>query len=389
MKAKKKNAGILSARAGIVPAVLMSASMMLGVASVRAAEAPQAAPTTQRSMQDITTDLQKTSNDIQQTLGGLPGMADAKHRAAVAPKAIPLIKKMLANFDELQAAQPAMKPRLASARKQYRAMLLVLGDKPTQKAVDAQANSNNPTEMIDGKSTQIMASWLTTGRDAIKQKPIVAKLEKLDTAHPDSDELTMFTAVLSNSAGSPELRDHLLSLATDTMKNPTAAKLKPEIAQMKAQQAQQEAAAGAMKKMEGKALVVTGKTVDGKSFTTADWKGKVILVDFWATWCPPCRAEIPQIVQMYKDHHAKGLEILGVSNDYNKNSLIEYTKSNSMPWPELFNPAAAADQQWNPITLSYGINGIPAQFLIDRKGILRSVTARQDMDTLIPKLLAE
>jgi len=60
-----------------------------------------------------------------------------------------------------------------------------------------------------------------------------------------------------------------------------------------------------------------------------------------------------------------------------------------MPWPQLFDADAAKNQQWNPITAGFGIDGIPTMFLIDKKGVCRTVTARENMEDLIPKLLAE
>ena len=65
----------------------------------------------------------------------------------------------------------------------------------------------------------------------------------------------------------------------------------------------------------GKPLVVTGKTLVGKDFATEQWKGRVVLVDFWASWCPDCKAEMPSVIQMYQTYHDQGLEIVGISSD--------------------------------------------------------------------------
>jgi peroxiredoxin len=96
------------------------------------------------------------------------------------------------------------------------------------------------------------------------------------------------------------------------------------------------------------------------------------------------------VKKAYADFHDKGLEILGVSNDYSADELKSFiAKDPQMPWPQLFDAQAAGKQEWNPITTGFGIDGIPTMFLIDKKGVVRSVTARENFEEMIPKLLAE
>jgi thiol-disulfide isomerase/thioredoxin len=137
----------------------------------------------------------------------------------------------------------------------------------------------------------------------------------------------------------------------------------------------------------GKPFVLAGPGVDGRPFSTERWKGKVVLVDFWATWCGPCRAELPRVKKAYADFHSRGLEVVGVSCDNNGSSLAQFLAENpDMPWPQLFD---AAHPGWNALAVQNNVEGIPTMFLIDKQGVLRSVEARKDFEERIPELLNE
>ncbi len=106
------------------------------------------------------------------------------------------------------------------------------------------------------------------------------------------------------------------------------------------------------------------KDVMGNPLSVANYKGKVVLIDFWATWCPPCRGEIPNVVATYQKYHDKGFEIIGVSLDSDQKTLLNFTKQNNMTWRQYFD-----GQGWdNKLALKYGIEAIPATFLLDGNG---------------------
>ena len=107
---------------------------------------------------------------------------------------------------------------------------------------------------------------------------------------------------------------------------------------------------------------------NGNPFRIEDYKGKVLLIDFWATWCVPCVGEIPPLVEAYKKYHNKGFEIIGISFDYSERKTVdelrEWCKEKNMPWEQIYNGLG-----WNnPIRKKFSITSIPTKILIDRTG---------------------
>jgi len=134
----------------------------------------------------------------------------------------------------------------------------------------------------------------------------------------------------------------------------------------------------ASKPIDLKFTAVNGDLVD-----LTKMRGKVVLIDFWATWCPPCREEVPNVVAAYKKFHDQGFEIVGISLDKDKAKLDAFTKEHGMVWPQFFD-----GQGWNnKISSEFGIDSIPAMWLFDKNGKFVTADAREDLEAQVEKLL--
>jgi thiol-disulfide isomerase/thioredoxin len=125
--------------------------------------------------------------------------------------------------------------------------------------------------------------------------------------------------------------------------------------------------------------------VDGSEVDLSKLRGKVVLVDFWATWCGPCRGELPNVMAAYQKLHGKGFEIVGISLDQDKTSLVNFTAENGMKWPQYFDGKGWA----NGISSGLGIQSIPAMWLVNKKGYVVTTNGRENLEGQVEKLLAE
>jgi peroxiredoxin len=131
----------------------------------------------------------------------------------------------------------------------------------------------------------------------------------------------------------------------------------------------------------------TVKLLSGETFTLSKQKGKVVLIDFWATWCPPCVKGIPHIKEFYREHKGKGFEVIGISLDSDRKAVDDYIAKEKLEWPIVFSGAAWQDKT----ARYYNVNLIPSYWLIDRNGILRDfgipLRDKETMKKAIEKLV--
>jgi peroxiredoxin len=125
--------------------------------------------------------------------------------------------------------------------------------------------------------------------------------------------------------------------------------------------------------------------LDGKPLSVASEKGKIVLIDFWATWCGPCVAELPNVMKVYAKDHDKGFNIIGVSLDEDKSKLTSFVKEKNMTWPQYFDGQGGE----NTLASKYGIATIPATFLVGKDGKIIGKNLRgDDLDSAVTAALA-
>lgn len=127
------------------------------------------------------------------------------------------------------------------------------------------------------------------------------------------------------------------------------------------------------------------KAIDGRQVDTDKLRGKVLLIDFWATWCPPCMAEIPNVKSVYERYNKQGFEIIGVSGDDSRADLERVVKAKGLTWPQLLEGRSGEV----PNLRRYGVQHFPSMWLVDKQGIIRDVTGAVALNDKVAKLVAE
>ncbi len=208
--------------------------------------------------------------------------------------------------------------------------------------------------------------------EAIDKSSTRKRLALIDE-HPDA---MVSTIILNDLIGTgmltaDEANDAFDSLSTKLKESAKGKEISEVIAKMKAQEI-----ASKLASIGNAAPEFSAPTPEGDELALKDVLGKYTIVDFWASWCRPCRQENPNVVKLYNKYHDKGLNIISVSLDRpeEKDRWLQAIENDKMDWYHVSNLKYWQD----PIVRQYGITAIPATYLLDEKGIIIDKNLRGD-----------
>ncbi|MEO6406355.1 MAG: TlpA disulfide reductase family protein [Ferruginibacter sp.] len=191
------------------------------------------------------------------------------------------------------------------------------------------------------------------------------------TTHP---VLAMFALGYANDADPALLGKIVGNLATRFPQHQQVGAMITRFNQMKTQQAQASAAQAGKPGIGTSAPDFTMNDVNEKPFSLSQLKGKYVLVDFWASWCAPCRGENPNVVAAYNKYKSKNFTVLGVSLDDKKEAWLKAIKDDNLTWTQISDL-----KKWNSASVSlFGFNGIPYNLLIDPQGKIIATELRAE-----------
>ncbi|MFM8953718.1 MAG: TlpA family protein disulfide reductase [Planctomycetaceae bacterium] len=279
----------------------------------------------------------------------------------------------------LAQVQPADATGVQAAKLKLESLMMLgrLGDEKAaaDMATYAKTLATSPNAELAADAQRMMvvadAQQMFTTGDLQAGSKIVERTAALLAANPDDAETASLAMQLSGAFENLPGGEDLAAASLQAFGPLFAKSSNPQIKQMG------ESFAGTLRRLSlpGKPMEIKGTLLDGSPFNQASVAGKVVLVDFWATWCGPCVAEIPNMLEQYEKYHAKGFEIVGVSLDEDRDALVQFVNEKKLPWPVLFEKPGGEGWQ-HPLATFYGITGIPQLILIGRDGNVITLNAR-------------
>jgi thiol-disulfide isomerase/thioredoxin len=207
------------------------------------------------------------------------------------------------------------------------------------------------------------------------QKAWMADLEAFLAKHADADE-------------APEALLQLASANEFNGDEDVAHKQYAKVVESYAKSESAKKAAGSLRRLElvGKSLAMKGTGLQNESIDTSQYRGKTVLVVFWASWATPFKSELPELKKVAAKYHDRGLEVIGVNLDNERAEVDAFLKENPLAWPQIFEGGGLEGR----LAVEYGITSVPTMFLADAQGkvINRIVRTAGELDRQLDKVLA-
>ena len=362
----------------------IAAGLLVGSATLLMARQPGAvadAPGAAQAMPKVPPLPEGTPEQMMQFIAGLKQanvrpasrkemIAYMRDVAAVSLQAADKILAQVKPADPLH--DPAAKMKLES--------LMMLGRFGDEKAAADMATYaatliNSPSKDLAKEAQRLVlvsdAQQILSTGDAKAAEGLVAKTAAMLAADPDDVQSAGLAMQL---AGAFEHMPGGEAVAAAAYRS-----FAPVMAKSSNEQIQKmgEGFAGTLRRLSlpGHPMEINGTLLNGKPFDQKTLAGKVVLVDFWATWCGPCVAEIPNVLEQYEKYHKDGFEVVGISLDQEREALEKFVTEQKLPWPILFEEPKGDGWQ-HPLATFYGISGIPTVVLIGRDGNVITLDAR-------------
>jgi thiol-disulfide isomerase/thioredoxin len=349
-----------SSRSPAVPAVPDGSPAEL-LAYIESLAQPAALPTSRGRLRYY---LRKAAAATAEAAGKIldqTGPDDPLHDRAIALK-----------LDALQTMQQLGEPRAAESLAAFASSLGDIRDE----ALAARVRRAAVTAQVEAA--------VASGRPE-DAAPLVARMAATLKAAPDDADLAKTAASLAVKLAEMPGGEPAAAAAFETFLPLFEASTNPAVREMAAD------LGGTARRLSlpGRPMKLTGTLLSGESFDQGTLAGKVVLVDFWATWCGPCVAEIASLRTEYDRWHDKGFEVVGVSLDEDRDALERFVTAKQIPWPILYEEPGGPGWR-HPLASYYGITGIPTVVLIGADGNVITLDARgKKLGVALERLLGE
>jgi thiol-disulfide isomerase/thioredoxin len=318
--------------------------------------------------------------------GALADMSEEQQLSAT----LKIARSVVAAAEKALQSQPSAEEQVEAFYFKFQGLdvLQQLGapgaEKVLRKAIDAALAHQNPDVAAVGMKFHVesnMSRWPALSSQE-KNQLIESLIQHVKTAGVDpshAQTLMVVTDFLAQADDYPlatRLLDELLPLFRQH-KSPRMQGVVPLLEGISRRLA-----------LPGKPLKLSGTLLSGRPLDWKEYEGKVVLVDFWATWCGPCRQELPNVLNMYHAYHDQGFDVIGICLDDDPDQARTFIKQKQLPWSTLFSVDESQRGWSDPRAVEFGVTGIPMAILLDRDSKVVSLNARgEELGRLLREML--